>query len=45
VIFLPGVRVGTGAILGAGSVVTKDIPAYAIAAGNPARIIRYRDGR
>lgn len=41
-IILPGVSVGNGAVIGAGSVVTKNIPAYAIAAGNPAKIIRYR---
>ena len=37
---LPGVHIGEGAIIGAGSVVTKDIPAYSIAAGNPARVIK-----
>ena len=37
---LPGVEIGDGAIIGAGSVVTKSIPANTIAAGNPARIIR-----
>ena len=37
-----GVRIGTGAIIGMGSVVTKDIPAYEIWAGNPARKIRDR---
>lgn len=42
VIVLPGVSIGNGAIIGAGSIVTKDIPAYAIAAGNPAKVIRYR---
>jgi len=42
VIILPEVTIGNGAIIGAGSVVTKDIPAYAIAAGNPAKVIRYR---
>jgi len=38
------VRIGKQAVIGAGSVVTKDIPAGAIVAGNPARILRYRDG-
>jgi acetyltransferase-like isoleucine patch superfamily enzyme len=37
-----GVRIGHGAIVGAGSLVTKDIPPYAIVAGTPARILRYR---
>lgn len=37
---LPGVRIGRGAIIGAGSVVTKDIPKMTIAAGNPAKVIR-----
>lgn len=38
---LPGVTVGEGALVGAGSVVTKNIPAGAIVVGNPARVIRY----
>ena len=37
---LGGVTIGENAIVGAGSVVTKDVPANAIAAGNPARVIR-----
>lgn len=41
-IILSGVKIGRGAIIAAGSVVTKDIPAYAIAGGNPAKVIKYR---
>lgn len=37
-----GIKVGDGAIIGMGSIVTKDVPPYAIVAGNPARIIKYR---
>ncbi|AVO36752.1 CatB-related O-acetyltransferase [Pukyongiella litopenaei] len=39
---LPGARIGDGAIIGAGSVVRGTIPPYAIATGNPARVIRHR---
>lgn len=39
---LKGVTVGDGSIVGAGSVVTKDVPPYAIVAGNPAKVIKYR---
>ena len=44
VIILPGVHVGKGVIIGAGAVVTKNIPDYAIVGGNPAKIIKYRNG-
>lgn len=37
-----GVTIGNGAIVGAGAVVTKDVPAYAVIAGVPAKVIRYR---
>jgi maltose O-acetyltransferase len=42
VIILPGVSIGSGVIIGAGSVVTNDIPDWAVAVGNPARVVRYR---
>ncbi|KRF20956.1 hypothetical protein ASG90_00615 [Nocardioides sp. Soil797] len=42
VIVLTGIRIGHGAIIGAGAVVTKDVPDYAIVGGNPAKIISYR---
>jgi len=42
-VILPGVTIGEEALVGAGSVVTKDVPSRAIAAGNPARIVGYRD--
>ncbi|RWA73350.1 CatB-related O-acetyltransferase [Mesorhizobium sp.] len=41
-IIMPGVRVGDGAVVGAGAIVTKDVAPYAIVAGNPAKLIRYR---
>lgn len=41
-IILPGVRIGRGAQLGAGAVVTESIPDYAVAAGVPARVLRIR---
>jgi acetyltransferase-like isoleucine patch superfamily enzyme len=44
VTILSNTNIGESAIVGAGSVVTKDVPARAIVAGNPARILRYIDG-
>lgn len=41
---LEGVTIGRGAVVGAGSVVTRSVPPFAIVAGNPARLIRYRQG-
>lgn len=41
---LPGVHIGEGCVIGAGSVVTHDIPSNTIAVGNPARVIKYWDG-
>lgn len=42
-VILPGVTIGEDALVGAGSVVTEDVPSRAIVAGNPARIMGYRD--
>ena len=39
---MPGVRLGEGAVVAAGSIVTKDVPPYAVVGGNPAKIIKYR---
>ena len=44
-IVLPGVAIGQGAIVGAGSIVTKDVPDFAVAAGSPARILRFRNDK
>lgn len=43
VLILPGVTIGEGAVIAAGAVVTKDVPAFSIVGGNPARVIKYRD--
>jgi len=42
VVVMPGLRLGKGSIIGAGAIVTKDVPKYAIVGGVPAKIIRYR---
>ncbi|NMA02172.1 MAG: CatB-related O-acetyltransferase [Clostridia bacterium] len=43
VVILPGCsNIGNGAVIGAGSIVTKDVPAYSIVVGNPAKVIRMR---
>jgi acetyltransferase-like isoleucine patch superfamily enzyme len=41
-IVLPGVSIGTGAAVGAGAVVTKDLPPFAVAVGVPVRVLRFR---
>lgn len=43
VTIIPGVTINEGVIIGAGSVITKDIPKYAIVGGNPAKILKYRN--
>jgi len=42
-VILPGCSIGAGAVIGAGSVVTGDVPPYAIVAGAPARVIGQRE--
>ncbi len=42
VIILPGVTIGYGAVIGAGAVVTKDVPDFAVVGGNPAKVFKYR---
>jgi len=41
-VVLPGVTIGTGAAVGAGTIVTKDVPPFAVVVGNPGRVLRYR---
>lgn len=45
VVIMPGVRIGNGAVVGSNSVVTRDVPPYAIVAGAPARVLRMRFAR
>ena len=42
-VILPGVKIGDNSVIGAGSTVTEDVPAYSVAAGNPAKIIKQYD--
>lgn len=42
VVILPGIKIGDGAIIGAGAIVTKDVEPFSIVAGNPAKVIRKR---
>ena len=39
---MSGVKISNGAVIGGGSVVTKDVPPYAIVVGNPAKVVKYR---
>lgn len=42
-VIFPGVSIGTGAVVGAGAIVNRNVPPYAVVAGNPARVIKHRE--
>lgn len=42
VIILPGVHIGKGSVIGAGSIVTNDVPPYSVVGGNPAKVLKSR---
>lgn len=44
-VIMPGIKIGDGAIIGARSLVTRDVPPYAVVGGNPARLIKWRFGK
>ncbi len=44
-VILPGVKIGDNSVIGAGSTITKDVPAYSVVAGNPAEIIKKYDSK
>ena len=43
VIILPGVTIGKGAVIGCRTIISEDVPEYAVVVGNPSRIIKYLD--
>lgn len=43
VIILPGISIGKAAVIGAGSVISKDVPDYAVVVGNPGKVVRFRN--
>ena len=43
VIIMPGVHIGEGCVIGTGTIVTKNIPPYAVAVGVPAKVIKFRN--
>jgi carbonic anhydrase/acetyltransferase-like protein (isoleucine patch superfamily) len=44
-VILPGIKIGDNSVIGAGSVVTKDVPSFSVAAGNPAKVIMQHDAK